>query len=304
MHSHLCPVWSQPLDPAWPFHRLHSTRRITPHPPETLPIAVITTIDLHTRHHKALDGNTVVTTTALHQSPTPDTTLADSTLTPADTAYVIFTSGTTGRPKGVMISHHAIINLITWRQTVFPLTEGDRVLQKTSIGFDVSVPEIFWPLTIGATIRLTAPAATKTPTTSPTSSTPNPSPSSNSSPPWPTPCSTPDSTSTTHPPTPPRPRRRNIPTTLATPSTNHLLKPHHSTPATDTHGTSVPIGTPSPTPPPTSSTLAAGSPPASPASSTSAAPSSPTAVARPDLTATRFIANPTQHQHQHRHRHR
>ncbi|OZC60678.1 hypothetical protein CH267_03570, partial [Rhodococcus sp. 06-621-2] len=34
------------------------------------------------------------------------------TLTPADTAYVIFTSGTTGRPKGVMISHRAIINLI------------------------------------------------------------------------------------------------------------------------------------------------------------------------------------------------
>ncbi|WP_161965432.1 AMP-binding protein [Rhodococcus sp. P1Y] len=42
-------------------------------------------------------------------------------LTPADTAYVIFTSGTTGRPKGVMISHHAIINLITWLLTRSPL---------------------------------------------------------------------------------------------------------------------------------------------------------------------------------------
>ncbi|OZC41457.1 hypothetical protein CH289_27715, partial [Rhodococcus sp. RS1C4] len=87
----------------------------------------------------------------------------DRPLTPADTAYVIFTSGTTGRPKGVMISHRAIINLIRWRQTVFPLTDGDRVLQKTSIGFDVSVPEFFWPLTVGATIRLTRPGGEKDP---------------------------------------------------------------------------------------------------------------------------------------------
>ncbi|WP_285601918.1 AMP-binding protein, partial [Kineosporia sp. NBRC 101731] len=71
-----------------------------------------------------------------------------------DTAYVIFTSGTTGRPKGVAVSHRAIVNLIAWRQGVFPLGVGDRLLQKSSAGFDVSVPEFFWPLTVGATVRL------------------------------------------------------------------------------------------------------------------------------------------------------
>ncbi len=68
----------------------------------------------------------------------------------SDTAYVIFTSGTTGRPKGVAVSHRAIVNLIAWRQGVFPLEPGDRLLQKSSAGFDVSVPEFFWPLTVGA----------------------------------------------------------------------------------------------------------------------------------------------------------
>ncbi|MCD0453812.1 AMP-binding protein, partial [Actinocorallia sp. API 0066] len=71
-------------------------------------------------------------------------------LSPRDTAYVIFTSGTTGRPKGVAVSHQAIVNLIAWRQDTFPITATERVLQKTSVGFDVAVPEFFWPLTIGA----------------------------------------------------------------------------------------------------------------------------------------------------------
>jgi amino acid adenylation domain-containing protein len=71
-----------------------------------------------------------------------------------DTAYVIFTSGTTGRPKGVVVSHRAIVNLIAWRQDTFPIQTGERVLQKTSVGFDVAVPEFFWPLTVGATVRL------------------------------------------------------------------------------------------------------------------------------------------------------
>uniref|UniRef100_UPI002FCD7B87 amino acid adenylation domain-containing protein n=1 Tax=Kineosporia rhizophila TaxID=84633 RepID=UPI002FCD7B87 len=78
-----------------------------------------------------------------------------------DTAYVIFTSGTTGRPKGVAVSHRAIVNLIAWRQGVFPLQAGDRLLQKSSAGFDVSVPEFFWPLTVGAAVRLIRPGGDK-----------------------------------------------------------------------------------------------------------------------------------------------
>ncbi|OZF59221.1 hypothetical protein CH290_22565, partial [Rhodococcus sp. 06-156-4] len=73
-------------------------------------------------------------------------------LTPADTAYVLFTSGTTGRPKGVMISHQAIINRLTWMAEDYGLGPGDRILQKTPAVFDVSVWEFFLPAVVGATL--------------------------------------------------------------------------------------------------------------------------------------------------------
>ncbi|WSG11945.1 AMP-binding protein [Nonomuraea sp. NBC_01738] len=72
-------------------------------------------------------------------------------------AYVIFTSGSTGRPKGVGISHRAIVNRLHWMQEAFSLTPEDRVLHKTPITFDVSVWELFWPLTTGATLVLAQP---------------------------------------------------------------------------------------------------------------------------------------------------
>ncbi|MFF4832696.1 amino acid adenylation domain-containing protein [Streptomyces sp. NPDC001315] len=77
--------------------------------------------------------------------------------TGADAAYVLFTSGSTGRPKGVVVTHRAIVNRLLWMQETFPLAAGDRVMQKTPLGFDVSVWELFWPLMTGATTVLTRP---------------------------------------------------------------------------------------------------------------------------------------------------
>ncbi|MDZ8091513.1 MAG: amino acid adenylation domain-containing protein [Nostoc sp. DedQUE05] len=72
-------------------------------------------------------------------------------------AYVIYTSGSTGRPKGVMIEHRGICNYNWWMQKEFPLNSGERFLQATSLSFDVSVYEIFWPLMVGATVVLVSP---------------------------------------------------------------------------------------------------------------------------------------------------
>ncbi len=86
-----------------------------------------------------------------------------SDLTPEDLAYVIYTSGSTGQPKGVQISHHAIVNRLDWMQREYGLTASDNVLQKTPYTFDVSVWEFFWPLREGASLVLAKPDGHKDP---------------------------------------------------------------------------------------------------------------------------------------------
>jgi amino acid adenylation domain-containing protein len=65
-------------------------------------------------------------------------------------AYVIYTSGSTGKPKGAAIRHEALHSCMAWMQRTYGLTREDTVLHKAPFGFDVSVWEIFWPLTAGA----------------------------------------------------------------------------------------------------------------------------------------------------------
>ncbi|WP_062983906.1 non-ribosomal peptide synthetase [Nocardia anaemiae] len=75
-------------------------------------------------------------------------------LRPGQPAYVIFTSGSTGLPKGVAVTHEAIVNRLVWMQRQYRLSPEDVVLQKTPATFDVSVWEFFWPLQIGARLVL------------------------------------------------------------------------------------------------------------------------------------------------------
>lgn len=76
---------------------------------------------------------------------------------PDDAAYVIFTSGSTGQPKGVVNTHRNICNRLHWKQAAYPLTPADRLMQKTPFTFDVSVPELFAPLMIGAAMVIARP---------------------------------------------------------------------------------------------------------------------------------------------------
>jgi amino acid adenylation domain-containing protein len=73
-------------------------------------------------------------------------------LTPDSLAYLIYTSGTTGRPKGVMIEHRAIANLVGSDIEAFRLSPGDRVAQGSSAAYDSSVEETWLALAAGATI--------------------------------------------------------------------------------------------------------------------------------------------------------
>src|SRR5260221_1429145 len=75
----------------------------------------------------------------------------------ANLSYVIFTSGSTGRPKGVMTEPAPVVNRLRWMINNHPLGPADKVLQKTPVFFDVSVWEMFWPLSVGATLVLARP---------------------------------------------------------------------------------------------------------------------------------------------------
>ncbi|WP_163230234.1 non-ribosomal peptide synthetase [Caulobacter rhizosphaerae] len=72
---------------------------------------------------------------------------------PLNLAYVIYTSGSTGSPKGVGMTHGAIVNLLTAPAMAYPASVGP-VLQLTPLHFDVSVQEIFLALTRGARLVL------------------------------------------------------------------------------------------------------------------------------------------------------
>ncbi|SFQ71862.1 amino acid adenylation domain-containing protein [Variovorax sp. OK605] len=72
-------------------------------------------------------------------------------------AYVIYTSGSTGRPKGAAIRHAALFSCMAWMQDFYTLAGADTVLHKAPFGFDVSVWEMFWPLTSGARLVIANP---------------------------------------------------------------------------------------------------------------------------------------------------
>lgn len=67
-------------------------------------------------------------------------------------AYILFTSGSTGLPKGVEIEHSGLLNMLDYFSGVLGLRPGDRMLAHSSVVFDMSVPEMLTPLTSGGTI--------------------------------------------------------------------------------------------------------------------------------------------------------
>ncbi|MEU1985611.1 amino acid adenylation domain-containing protein [Nocardia sp. NPDC019395] len=78
-------------------------------------------------------------------------------LRPDNAAYLLFTSGSTGVPKGVTVTHEAIINTFAWLQEQHRFGAGDTMLYRTPATFDASLLEIYLPLLVGARIVLARP---------------------------------------------------------------------------------------------------------------------------------------------------
>ncbi|GFE67460.1 non-ribosomal peptide synthetase [Chroococcus sp. FPU101] len=77
-----------------------------------------------------------------------------NTINANNLAYIIYTSGSTGKPKGVAITHHSVVSFINWAKNIFTSEQLKGVLASTSICFDLSVFEIFVPLSCGGTVIL------------------------------------------------------------------------------------------------------------------------------------------------------
>jgi len=72
----------------------------------------------------------------------------------SDLAYVIYTSGSTGLPKGVMVPHRAVANLITSMMKRPGFGAADRLAAVTTLSFDISVLELFLPLCAGGSVEI------------------------------------------------------------------------------------------------------------------------------------------------------
>ncbi|MEU2792045.1 amino acid adenylation domain-containing protein, partial [Streptomyces sp. NPDC007100] len=130
---HLAGAAYLPLDPDYPDRRIQHMLA------QTRPVLVVDDAFL-----AGLDP------AAAGPAPTP-------CLRPEHPAYVVFTSGSTGRPKGIVVTHAGITNYLAGMQERHPIGTADRVLQRTSLSFDPSVWEIFWPLQQGAAVVVARP---------------------------------------------------------------------------------------------------------------------------------------------------
>lgn len=148
-----------PVDPAQPAPRIAAMFGVAQ------PTLVIADAALRQSIPEAYRGPVIDAADRHPDYPDTDVTDADrrSPLRGEHPAYVLFTSGSTGEPKAVSVSHRAAVNRLDWMARRTPIGGEDTVLQKTPITFDVSVWELFWPSAAGARLVLAPPDAHRDP---------------------------------------------------------------------------------------------------------------------------------------------
>ncbi|KAM0430163.1 hypothetical protein ACHAPT_006171 [Fusarium lateritium] len=136
-----------PLEPSWPLERV---RRIVDDAGAASIICSATIAD----RYQSLQQQLILIDERWTDTER-DTGLFDQVLpkaSPSDLAVLMYTSGSTGMPKGVMLEHRALSTSLTHLARCFALQPGDRHLQFSSFVYDVSISDIFIPLLSGVCI--------------------------------------------------------------------------------------------------------------------------------------------------------
>ncbi|MDB4965062.1 MAG: Malonyl CoA-acyl carrier protein transacylase, partial [Myxococcales bacterium] len=139
-----------PLDPAYPADRLAFMLEDARVPVLVTQRRLEAKLPAHDAHVVRLDDP--------QESAGCPTTPPPARVSADQLAYVLYTSGSTGQPKGVAIPHRGPVALIRWAQKVFSRDELAGVLFATSICFDLSVFELFVPLSVGGKVIVVANA--------------------------------------------------------------------------------------------------------------------------------------------------
>ncbi|MGC0419516.1 amino acid adenylation domain-containing protein [Embleya sp. AB8] len=132
-----------PLDPEYPRDRLEWVIESSQAP------LVVTD-----RAHEHLLADSSATLVYIDAPPPADPVPARARTGPEDLAYVLYTSGSTGRPKGVRIEHRGVVAMLRWAADTYRPDQARGMLFSTSVCFDISVYELFFPLAVGATVIL------------------------------------------------------------------------------------------------------------------------------------------------------
>jgi len=136
-----------PLDPNYPSDRLAFMLEDSSVPVLLTQEKLLEKLPAHSARVICLDSDSKEIASYPKENPL-------SSVKPENLAYVIYTSGSTGKPKGVLIQHGSLVNYTTAASAEYRIQKCDRILQFSSMSFDVSAEEIYTSLTSGAALVL------------------------------------------------------------------------------------------------------------------------------------------------------